>query len=252
MSLRPIVVAILALGCTPTGGAPATPPPARLIAPSPPAATSSFAAMPSFGPISGRSATSVVVMLHGYGANGADLRSVAQSIAQALPDTVFLLPDGIEPLPGSPDGRQWFPLAGSDDSLRHDGLRHAAAQLVPWIDHELRTRALARSRLGLVGFSQGAMLALDLGLHLNPAPAGVVSLSGRLLDDTAPSAAPAPMLIVHGTSDERIPVAAAREAIARLGQLHIRTASLILPGVGHTITPQGIAAAESFLHGLWP
>ena len=191
-------------------------------------------------------------MLHGYGANGADLRGVAQSIAQALPDTVFLLPDGLKPLPGSPDGRQWFPLADSDDSLRRTGLRHAVAQLGPWIDHELHTRALARSRLGLVGFSQGAMLALDLGLHLNPAPAGVVSLSGRLIDDTAPSASPAPTLIVHGTRDERIPVAAAREAIARLGQLHIRTESLILPGVGHTITPQGIAAAGAFLHGLWP
>ena len=261
MSLRPIVLAAsLALGCTPSGGAVPAPPPARVIAPSPlaapvaapVAATSSFAVMPSFGPLSGRSATSVVVMLHGYGANGADLRGVAQSIAQAVPDTVFLLPDGLEPLPGSPDGRQWFPLAGSDDSLRRTGVRRAVAQLVPWIDHELQTRGLARARLALVGFSQGAMLALDLGLHLSPAPAGVVSLSGRLVDDADPSAAPAPTLIVHGTSDARIPVAAAQEALARLGQLHVRTESLILPGVGHTITPQGIAAAGAFLHGLWP
>jgi phospholipase/carboxylesterase len=208
--------------------------------------------MPSLGPASGRAPTSVVVMLHGYGANGADLRDVALTLAQSLPDTVFLLPDGLEALPGSPEGRQWFPLAGSDDAQRLAGVRRAVARLTPWIDRELRTRSLARPRLGLVGFSQGAMLALDLGLHLDPAPAGVVSLSGRLVDGANPSPAPAPALIVHGTADRRIPVASAGEALARLGQLHVRAESLIMPGVGHTITPAGMATAAAFLRRLWP
>jgi phospholipase/carboxylesterase len=194
----------------------------------------------------------VVVMLHGYGANGADLRDVAQTLSGALPDTVFLLPDAPEPMPGSPGGRQWFALAGSDDSLRREGLRRAVARLVPTIDHELQARSLPRSRLALVGFSQGAMLALDLGLHMNPAPAGVVSLSGRLVDDSAPSPSPSPALIVHGTADARIPVTEAQQALSRLARLHVRTESLILPGVGHTITPQAMAAAGSFLHRLWP
>lgn len=256
------VLAALSLGCTPSGSAPsraaAALPPPVVAPPNPPpaaapvASTAAFAAMPSLGPISGRAPTSVVVMLHGYGANGADLRSVAQTLAQDVPDAVFLLPDAIEALPGSPDGRQWFPLAGSDDTRRRAGVRTAVDRLVPWIDHELQSRSLPRGRLALVGFSQGAMLALDLGLHLSPAPAGVVSLSGRLVDDRAPSATPAPALIVHGTSDARIPVAEAQQSLARLGQLHVRTESLILPGVGHTITALGMAAAGAFLRRVLP
>lgn len=207
--------------------------------------------MPSLAPASGRPPRSVVVMLHGYGANGADLRDVAQTLARDLPDTVFLLPDAPEPLPGAPGARQWFALAGSDDALRREGVRRAVSALVPAVDRELGARSLPRTALAFVGFSQGGMLALDLGLHMNPPPAGVVSLSGRLVDDTSPSPSPAPTLIVHGTSDARIPVSEAHQAIARLGRLHVPTESLILPGVTHTIAPQAMAAAGSFLQRLW-
>lgn len=265
MTLRALpLLALLSLGCTPSGAppspraaaspapSPALPPAPAPVEPPPVPVSSSYTPMPWLGPASGRPPSSVVVMLHGYGANGADLRDVAQTLARELPDTVFLLPDAPEPMPGSPGGRQWFALAGSDDSLRREGVRRAVARLIPSIDHELQARSLPRSRLGLVGFSQGAMLALDLGLHMNPAPAGVVSLSGRLVDDTAPSPSPSPALIVHGTADGRIPVSEAQQALARLGRLHVRTESLILPGVGHTITPQAMAAAGAFLHRLWP
>ena len=254
-----LAAALAAAACTPSGSPPQTPtstpaasaPPAAPLA-APPAPRPSPDAMPSFGPLSGRAPTAVVVMLHGYGANGADLRAVAQTLAADVPDAVFLLPDALEPMPGSPDGRQWFPLAGADDAARRVGVRRAAAQLGPWIDRELAARSLPRARLALVGFSQGAMLALDLGVHLSPAPAGVVSLSGRLVDDLDPSAAPSPTLIVHGTADARIPVDEARRALARLGELHARTESLIQPGVGHTITPQAMATAGAFLRRLLP
>ena len=262
MILRALpLLAALALGCTPPSAppiaraAPSPEPsavPAAPVAPPPVAVSPTFAPMPSLGPVSGRPPSSVVVMLHGYGANGADLRDVAQTLARDLPDTVFLLPDAPEPMPGAPGGRQWFALAGSDDSLRREGVRRAVSGLVPAVDRELRARALPRSRLAFVGFSQGAMLALDLGLHMTPPPAGVVSLSGRLVDDTAPSPSPAPALIVHGTGDARIPVSEAHHALSRLARLHVRTESLILPGVGHTIAPQAMASAGSFLHGLWP
>lgn len=248
----------LALGCTPSPAPPPRPPAAPVAAPVPvpvtaPAAPSSaFAAMPSLGPRSGRPPSSVVVMLHGYGANGADLRDVAQTLANDLPDTVFLLPDALEPMPGAPGAFQWFPLAGSDDVSRRAGVRRAVAQLTPRIDHELQARGLARARLALVGFSQGAMLALDLGLHLDPPAAGVVSLSGRLVDDGAPSPTPSPALLVHGTADGRIPVSETERALGLLGRLHVRTESLLMPGVGHTIPPQAISAAGAFLRRLWP
>lgn len=259
--LLPWAVAF-AVACRPVNDpaprpAPPTAPAPTITAP-PPApsvtvtATRTYAPMPALGPTSGRAPTSVFVLMHGYGANSADLRPVAHELSSALPDTVFLLPDAFEPLPGSPDGRQWFAFSGADDRARIAGVRGASARLVAWIDEELRDRRLSRDRLAVGGFSQGAMMAIDLGLHMNPAPAGVVSLSGRLVDDANPSASPAPVLVVHGTADARIDVASARHAITRLGELHARTESLILPGVGHTITPEGIAATGRFLRGLWP
>lgn len=253
------VALALAVACRPVNDpAPrATPAPAPVVAPTPAASVAVPAArthppMPALDPTSGRAPTSVFVLMHGYGANSADLRPVAQRLALGLPDTVFLLPDAFEPVPGSPDGRQWFAFAGADDRARLAGVRAASARLVAWIDEELRDRHLTRARLAVGGFSQGAMMAIDLGLHMSPAPAGVVSLSGRLVDDANPSAAPAPVLVVHGTADARIDVSSARYAITRLGELHVRTESLILPDVGHTITPEGIAATERFLRGLWP
>lgn len=260
MTARPLALLVAVAACRPINDPPRRPAPATTTAPppspaSPPvneAPTTSFAPMPSLGPSSGRAPTSVFVLLHGFGANSADLRPVAERLSSALPDTVFLLPDGFEPVPGSPDGRQWFAFAGNDDRARLAGVRHASGQLVAWIDQEVRARHLTRDRLAVGGFSQGGMMALDLGLHMSPAPAGVVSLSGRLVDDANVSPAPSRALVVHGTADARIAIDSARYAITRLGELRVRTESLILPGVGHTIAPEAIAATERFLRELWP
>jgi len=132
---------------------------------------------------SGR-ATSLVVFVHGYGADGADLLGLADVMAQALPDTVFVAPDAPEACAGNPFGRQWFPipwLDGSSPVAAAVGLAAAADDLGAFLDARLADEGLAAGALALVGFSQGAMLALHVAVRRAVAVAAVVSYSGRLL-----------------------------------------------------------------------
>ena len=208
----------------------------------------SFPPMTAVGPASGRT-NAVVVLLHGYGADGADLRSLAESLARPLQDVVFLLPDGFESTPGGGSGRQWFALS-DDASQRRARIRPAASRLTLWIDQELRRRGVSRARTVVGGFSQGAMLAIDLGLHMTPPPAGAFALSGRLVDDANPTDHPPPMLLVHGTSDVRIPFAEAERSADRLRVLHVATNLVSLRGVGHTITGDGVEATTAFIQDV--
>ncbi len=210
-----------------------------------PAPSPAFPAMPTVGPASGH-ATSAVFLLHGFGADGADLRSLAEALARTLPDAVFLLPDGFEAAPGG-QGRQWFALA-DDAAARRTRLRPAGDRVSQWIDQELRRRHLSHAQAVVGGFSQGAMLALDVGLHLRPSPAGAFALSGRLVDDTGAPADPPPMLVVHGTSDARIPFAEAERTVERLRELHAPTTFVTMRGAGHTINGEAVDAATTFLH----
>ena len=117
---------------------------------------------------SGR-ARSLVVFVHGYGANGADLLGLAEPLAPHLPDTVFVAPDAPEPCLGNPFGFQWFPvpwLDGSSPEAAAQGLAASAGDLNAFLDARLADEGLADQAMALVGFSQGSMMSL----HVAPRP----------------------------------------------------------------------------------
>ena len=129
-------------------------------------------------------AGSVVVFLHGYGADGADLLGLSEPLAAHLPDTVFYAPDAPEPCQNNPFGRQWFPipwLDGSTEAAAEAGLLAAAADLDAFIDERLAEEGLTPDRLVLVGFSQGTMMSLHVAPRRTVPIGGIVAFSGRLL-----------------------------------------------------------------------
>src|SRR5690606_13868118 len=105
---------------------------------------------------------SLVVFLHGYGADGNDLIDLGRQLAPVLPDTAFVSPHAPEPCAGAPYGRQWFPLAEVEPHLLYAGVRHAAPHLDRFLDAELERHGLSEAELALVGFSQGTMMALHV------------------------------------------------------------------------------------------
>ena len=115
-------------------------------------------------PLKGK-ATELVVLLHGYGADGEDLIGLAPHWQDMLPGAEFVAPNAPERVPGAAKGYQWFPIARLDPHEMRDGVLAAAPRIAEFLEAELARLALPPERLALVGFSQGAMLALHLGLR---------------------------------------------------------------------------------------
>lgn len=205
---------------------------------------------PRMPPARGGKPDALVVLLHGYGSNGDDLISLAPYWAKALPGAAFAAPNAIEPAPMAPNGYQWFPISNLDPNLMEAGARSAAQSVDRFLDRELERHGLDDSRLALVGFSQGTMMALHVGLRRAKAPAAVLGYSGvlvgaRTLKDEIVQKPP--ILLVHGDRDPTIPIAAmfdSAEALAANGhgaQWHISY------GVPHSIGPDGLDLGGAFL-----
>lgn len=209
------------------------------------------------GPASGVT-KSLVVFLHGYGADGADLLGLADPLAPHLPDTQFLAPDAPEPCVGNPFGRQWFPipwLDGSSEAAAAAGLEASAADLNAFLDARLEEEGLSPRALALVGFSQGAMMSLHVAPRRSEAVAGIVAISGRLLRPellAAEAVVKPPVLLVHGDADPVVPFEDMGRAGNALVAAGFETYGHVMKGTGHGIAPDGLSVALSFLKDRLP
>lgn len=209
---------------------------------------------PRLAPLSGH-ADSLVVLLHGYGADGNDLIDLGRAWQQTLPNAAFVAPNAPEPCAGSPYGRQWFTLTLRDRDERWRGVEQARPILDRFLDAELARLGLAAGRLALVGFSQGAMTALHVGLRRAVPPAAIVALSGVLVasDDANPLAMKPgitgcpPVLLVHGNQDEVIPPAALAYSEGVLRGLGVPVEAHLRTGLGHAIDQDVLRLGGAFL-----
>lgn len=197
-------------------------------------------------------ATSLVIFLHGYGADGNDLIGLADPLAAHLPNTRFLAPNAPQPCANNPMGYQWFPipwLDGSSEAASALAAGQAFAMLDAWLD-AVATQGVPPERTALVGFSQGTMMALQVGLRRKAALAGIVGFSGRLLRPerlAAEIASKPPVLLVHGDEDAMVPVASLAEAKDALTAAGVPVRTHVSRGVGHGIAPDGLGLALGFL-----
>jgi phospholipase/carboxylesterase len=203
-------------------------------------------------------AKSMVVFVHGYGANGADLLGLADPLAPHLKDTVFYSPDAPEPCHGAPMGRQWFPIPwidGSSEEVARTVLLAAADDLNAFLDTKLTEEGLTPDALALVGFSQGPMIGLHIAPRRATAIAGVVAISGRLLAPerlAADMQAKPPVLLIHGDQDPVVPFADMELAGDALAAAAFEVYGHVMKGTGHGIAPDGLQVALSFLKDRLP
>lgn len=205
---------------------------------------------PSFGPQAGGAPDSLVILLHGVGADGNDLIGLAPYFAQALPNAAFVSPNAPYRYEGAPFGYQWFSILTQDPGVRLGQLRATAPVLDGYIDDELKRRNLTDDRLALVGFSQGTMMSLFVGLRRPQACAGILGYSGRLeapqlLKDEI--ACRPPVLLVHGDADQLLPWQLTEQAAATLKENGVAVETHIRPGLGHGIDEDGIKLGMAFL-----
>ena len=204
---------------------------------------------PRLAPAAGGAPKQLVVFLHGYGADGNDLIGLGREWAPLLPNAAFVSPDAPQPCGMAPMGRQWFDLSLGDMSIVAAGVKKAAPALDSFFDAELERHGLTSESLALVGFSQGTMMALAVGLTRNAKPAAIVGYSGALatVEDLPPPGEAPAILLVHGDMDEVIPVDAMIMAREVLGQAGLSVQWHVSRGIGHGIDGEGLRLGGTFL-----
>lgn len=205
---------------------------------------------PMLAPASGGAPKSVVVLLHGYGSNGADLIGLAPYWRNHLPDTLFIAPNAPQPCPGAPGGRQWWPLTSLSPQARAEGVRLSAPAMHAFLDDLLDRYGLGADRLALVGFSQGTMMSLHVGPRRKEAIAGIVGYSGMLADPEALATevvTKPPVLLIHGDADQVLPVDCLPDAQDKLAALGFAVQSDVRPGLGHSVDEVGLKLGREFL-----
>jgi len=212
-------------------------------------------------------AQQLVVLLHGYGSDGNDLIELARHWSGLLPQAAFVAPHAPGMIPGMEamsGGRQWFALNDYDPGmLRRDphhaariyekllvGAEQVAPNLDAFLEAELARHALPAGRLALVGFSQGTMMALHVGLR-RQRPAAILGYSGALvgaarLKEEAKKPGP-PLLLIHGTADDVVPLDALFDSLNGLGEAGIPARWHLCHGLPHSIDQEGLLLGGHFL-----
>jgi len=205
------------------------------------------------GPVSGE-VRSVVVFLHGYGANGADLLGLADPLGEHLPDTLFVAPDAPEEVPGAPFGFQWFPIPWLDGSSEEEaarGIEAASDDLNAFLDALMVDEDVLPEQVALIGFSQGSMMSLHVAPRRPDPIAGIVAFSGRLMGPETFAdevISRMPVLLVHGDADDVVPPQSLPEAAEALQEAGFKEVfAHVMKGTGHGIAPDGLSVALAFL-----
>ncbi|BCP55319.1 phospholipase/carboxylesterase [Kaistia sp. 32K] len=208
---------------------------------------------PRLAPLSGGKPKKLVVLLHGVGADGHDLIDIGAHWAPLFPDAYFVAPDAPDPSDWGV-GKQWFRLTVRDAHEYWQGASAAAPKLDEFLDAELERHGLTDADLALVGFSQGTMMALQVGPRRPHAMAGIVAYSGRIAGPERLAAevkSRPPVLLVHGALDEVIPIAALQETEKALRDAGFAVAAIERPGLGHGIDEAGLVAGAGFLNRIF-
>lgn len=198
-------------------------------------------------------ATSLLVFLHGYGANGADLLGLADVMGPHLPGVAFVAPDAPEACRGGGFGFQWFPIPWIDGSAQEAadaGLEASTEDLNGFLDARLAEEGLTADRLVLIGFSQGSMMAMHVAPRRMTEVAGIVAISGRLLRPdrlVAEVNVRPPVLLIHGDQDPVVPFSDMAKAGDALVAAGFPTYGHVMEGTGHGIAPDGVGMALSFI-----
>ncbi len=205
---------------------------------------------PVLEPASNGPPKQLIILCHGVGSNGDDLIGLAPYFQKVLPDAQFVSPNAPFPFDMAPFGFQWFSLQDMSEDARLDGTRHAAPILDAFIDQQMAEHGLDDSKVALIGFSQGTMVSLHVGLRRRPSVAAVVGYSGMLVGPELLAeeiASKPPVLLVHGEADDVVPAAALPAAVGALETQGVPVRHEMRPGLGHGLDDRGILLGMEFL-----
>ncbi len=175
------------------------------------------------------------ILLHGVGAKPSDLVPLANKFKGVFPSAAFLLPEGAFPYDGGGNGRQWFSISGVTEENRASRVAEAIPSLHALVKKAQDRFKVLQSDTALVGFSQGAIMALEFSITHDGGVGRVLAFSGRFakLPEKAPELTT--LHLLHGEDDPVIPVTHAYAAYERLMELKGDATLDVASSVGHEI-----------------
>lgn len=187
--------------------------------------------------------TSLVILLHGWGADAADMFGLAPFLGQVKKGCAFYAPNAPHPCAASPHGREWFDIQQGEK-----GAIMAMDDLDEFLNSIFDEFSLPASQIILGGFSQGGMMTLAAGPAYELA--GLISFSGALLTEqrlTEATSSSPPILLIHGDLDDVVPATALIDAQTHLEEKGYDVEVVLEKGIGHSISENGLDAARHFI-----
>lgn len=198
----------------------------------------------------------LMIFLHGYGANGADLLNISNSLENYFPNMTFLAPTAPLSCLGIPGGYKWFDLPWLDGSKEEDfekTFNQSIQLLNEWLTYQINLRKVEDKNVYLFGFSQGTMLSFHSATCREKCLGGVLGFSGKLIKADSFNnriKSKCPFLLVHGDQDEVVHHQNSQYAYNFLKENNFDVDFVITKGVGHGISPEGLQVALTFLNKL--
>ena len=205
---------------------------------------------PIVEPQSNKEPKQLIIFCHGYGADGNDLIGLSSHFQHVLPDAIFMSPNAPQKCDLNPMGYQWFDFQSGDPAMIWKGVLEAANTLNSFIDQQLKKYNLRDNDLALIGFSQGTMMSLHVGLRRANPMRAIVGFSGKLIaeellkDDLASKP---PIYLIHGEHDPMVPHQETINATEVLKGHSIEVQKHISPNTPHSIAQDGLEIAIKFL-----
>jgi phospholipase/carboxylesterase len=195
--------------------------------------------------------TPLFIHLHGVGASALAMTPIADRFAQVWPQSGHLMPDGFAPSDLAPRGRQWFSVLDVTEENRPERVRAVLPRLAAFVRDAQAALGVAAPATALVGYSQGAILALEFAQAFPALVGRVVAIAGRYaaLPEDAPLAV---VHLVHGKEDRVVPARHAVDAATRLIALGADVTADVVPGIGHEPHPALVEAAIGHLQTFLP
>jgi len=191
-----------------------------------------------------------VILLHGYGGDGKDISTLTLNWKRFLPNTIFLCPDGHEVCPINPSGFQWFDLTKDDPEYILKESSKAEKKLHQFISEVKNKYKLNNSQICLLGFSQGCMMSINLGLTTNKNYNCVVGFSGKIIDKDdllKRKKSSTKMLLLHGDLDEVVPPISLLEAKDFLVRNNVEVEINMIKNCEHHISVEASSLALKYI-----
>ena len=204
----------------------------------------------SISPLSKNKPRQVIVLCHGYGGDGKDISVLAINWQRFLPDAIFLCPNAPEVCSVNPQGYQWFDLTIEKEEVILEKSLIAEEKLNTFLDQVFDNLQLEPNNLALVGFSQGSMMSIQVGLKRKKQINCLIGYSGKIINqkhlldniNSKPK-----IFLMHGANDTIVPPTHLLEAKEYLNKCGLKIKTKLFKNCDHRIPVEGSSLGLSFL-----